>query len=387
MIQIKLAEIVRILSCIYIITTLFSINIAQSYSLEDFDNKYEQRDASVLYIRQLLKRLRFNDDDNLRWRQRTDATPKKCKEIKSGLYYSGNTGPSIDNLNTYQDCMNVCENDNKCYGWSFKNSTKTCLIQTSLAILYTDQTMMGGSCLTPAAKETHCQEVLSGTSYYGNNGATIKKVATTQDCMSQCDASATCMAWSYRASGKICQLMTAIYIPMDDAQSTSGSCIKKQAPYPPISIDTYRQQSLDEHNILRKKHCVPPLVLDPALNDIAQKYAQKLADTHIFAHSGNTFNDEWMGENLYMSGGSSLMYEKGAKPADAWYGEIKDYDWTNPGFGMNTGHFTQLVWKDTTRAGFGRAVTSDNRTLYVVGNYFPGGNIEEAFEDNVLPLC
>ncbi|CAF4434754.1 unnamed protein product, partial [Adineta steineri] len=66
---IKLAEIVRTLSCIYIITTLFSINIAQSYSLEDFDNKYEQRDASVLYIRQLLKRLRFNDDNNLRWRQ------------------------------------------------------------------------------------------------------------------------------------------------------------------------------------------------------------------------------------------------------------------------------------------------------------------------------
>ncbi|CAF1451127.1 unnamed protein product, partial [Adineta steineri] len=318
----------------------------------------------------------------------TDATPK-CKEILSGMGYRGEVGSVIDNLATYRDCMNVCENDSKCYGWSYRNSTKSCWLQTSLRTLYGDGLKNGGSCLGPAAKETHCQEVLSGCYYSGtNNGPAIKQVATYQDCMSQCDASATCMAWQYRASSKICQLLTTIQYNTTDGQYVTGSCIKQQAPYPSISLDTYRQQALDEHNLLRKKHCVPPLTLDPALNDIAQTYAQHSADTHIFAHSGNKFNGQWMGENIFAMSGGSLLYNKGASPVDAWYNEIQSYNWSNPGSNaMSYGHFTQVVWKGTTNLGIGRAVTSDNSTMYVVGNYFPGGNMGGAYVQNVLPLC
>ncbi|CAF1333614.1 unnamed protein product [Adineta steineri] len=400
MIQIKLAAIVRILSCIYIVTTLFSINTAQSYSLQDFDSTYDQRDASILYLRQLLKRLRLNNDDNLRWRKRTDATPKKCQEILSGMGYRGEVGPVIDNLATYQDCMNVCEND------------------------------------TQAAKETHCQEVVSGAYYYGTNiGSAIKQVATYQDCMSQCDASTTCMAWQYRASSKTCQLLATIQYNITDGQYTTGSCIKQQAPYPPksvetstykapspsttlktsiyqappppppplpppppppptptpppppVSIETYRQQALDQHNFYRAKHCTPSLILDPALNDIAQTYAQKLADLDIFDHSYNKFNGQAMGENLFATGGGAFYRGNGSQPVGAWYNEIKDYDWSKPGYKGSIGHFTQLIWKDTTRLGIGRAVTGNNGTVYVVGNYFPAGNYIGAFEKNVLPLC
>ncbi|CAF1549273.1 unnamed protein product, partial [Adineta steineri] len=375
----------RILSCVYILTILFSIHTAESYFVEDFDNTYDQRDASILYIRQLLKRLRLNNDDNLRWRKRTDATPKKCQEILSGMGYRGETGPVIDNLDTYQDCMNVCETDSKCYGWSYRNSTKSCWLQTSLHTLYGDGLKNGGSCLGPAAKETACTEVLSGCYYYGNNGPTIKQVATYQDCMSKCDASATCMAWQYRASSQICQLLTTIQYNITDGQYITGSCIKQQAPYPPlptpaplptISLETYRQQALDEHNLLRKKHCVPSLTLDPALNDIAQTYAQHLADTHTLVHSGNKFNGQWMGENLFMKSGGILLNNKGADPVDDWYKEIQYYNWSNPGYNaLSYGHFTAVIWKGSTSLGIGRAVTSDNSTMYVAGNYFPGGNI------------
>ncbi|CAF4158003.1 unnamed protein product, partial [Adineta steineri] len=400
---IKLAEIVRILSCIYIITILVSINTAQSYSLGDFDSTYDQRDASILYIRQLLKRLRLNNDDNLRWRKRTDATPKKCQEIKSGVYYTGDTGTYINNIATYQDCINLCEKDSKCYGWSFGNTTNKCLLQTSLNTIYGDKNTMSGSCLTPAAKEKPCTEVLLGFYYSGtNNGSAIKQVATYQDCMSKCDASATCMAWKYQTSDKTCQLQTIAAGKNTDGKFIAGSCIKKQAPYPPpptpppppppppppiISLETYRQQALDQHNFYRAKHCTPSLVIDPALNDIAQTYAQKLADANIFDHSYNKFNGQPMGENLFATGGGAFFHGNGSQPVGAWYAEIKDYDWSKPGYKGSIGHFTQVIWKDTTKLGIGRAVTGNNGTAYVVANYYPAGNYIGAFEKDVLPLC
>ena len=53
---------------------------------------------------------------------------------------------------------------------------------------------------------------------------------------------------------------------------------------------------------------------------------------------------------------------------------------------MATGHFTQVVWKATTNLGIGRAVSNSNN-LYVVANYFPGGNMGGEFEANVPQLC
>ncbi|CAF1521385.1 unnamed protein product [Adineta steineri] len=241
----------RILSGIYILKYLFTIDTAESYSLEDFDNTYSQRDASIFYIRQLLKRIRSNHNDNLRWRKRTDTTLKKCKEIRTDSYFSGDTGPSIDNLATYQDCM------------------------------------------------------------------------------SQCDASATCMAWSYQATTKTCQLLHVTNFPLTDTDYKSGSCIKKQVSYPPISMDTYRQQALDEHNFYRKKHCVPSLIINPALNDIAQSYAKHLADTHSFGHSGNKFNGQWMEENLYAKSDGILLNDNGTSPVHDWYSKIQDCNWSD----------------------------------------------------------
>ncbi len=43
------------------------------------------------------------------------------------------------------------------------------------------------------------------------------------------------------------------------------------------------------------------------------------------------------------------------------YNEVKYYDWKKPGFGSNTGHFTQVVWKSSLRVGFGIATSKDGR--------------------------
>ena len=67
-----------------------------------------------------------------------------------------------------------------------------------------------------------------------------------------------------------------------------------------------------------------------------------------------------------------------------WYDEVANYDFNNPGFSMNTGHFTQLAWKDSTELGCGLAVGS-NYNVYGVCNYSPPGNVIGAFEQNVFP--
>ena len=46
----------------------------------------------------------------------------------------------------------------------------------------------------------------------------------------------------------------------------------------------------------------------------------------------------------------------------AWYDEVSDYDYSNPGFSSSTGHFTQLVWVGTTKLGCG--VADCNGSMY-----------------------
>lgn len=48
-----------------------------------------------------------------------------------------------------------------------------------------------------------------------------------------------------------------------------------------------------------------------------------------------------------------------------------------------SGHFSQVVWKDTKTAGFGRA-KSDSGNFIIVGQYKPAGNVLGHFQENVL---
>jgi hypothetical protein len=66
-----------------------------------------------------------------------------------------------------------------------------------------------------------------------------------------------------------------------------------------------------------------------------------------------------------------------------WYDEIKDYDFNGGGFSMTTGHFTQVVWKQTKQIGCAK-VTCKGMDIYVC-NYDPPGNVERGYKQNVLP--
>ena len=68
----------------------------------------------------------------------------------------------------------------------------------------------------------------------------------------------------------------------------------------------------------------------------------------------------------------------------AWYDEVDRYNYNNPGFSGATGHFTQVVWKDTKKLGCAISNCPGQGDIYVC-HYDPAGNYAGQFEENVLP--
>ena len=67
------------------------------------------------------------------------------------------------------------------------------------------------------------------------------------------------------------------------------------------------------------------------------------------------------------------------------YDEHRDYNYNNGGFSMETGHFTQMVWKSSTKFGIAKATGISNgmKCTYVVARYLPAGNVSGQFKKNV----
>jgi len=145
------------------------------------------------------------------------------------------------------------------------------------------------------------------------------------------------------------------------------------------NTNAFRNAELARMNVHRRRHCVPQAQLSDKLNNYAQAYAQRLANSNCaFRHSGGPY-----GENLYMTSGSM---NPGAA-TNAWYAEVSKYNYDRGSFSMATGHFTQVVWKTSTNFGIGMARCASGATI-VVGSYEGRGNYAGQFQQNVLrPRC
>src|SRR5258708_1236388 len=134
------------------------------------------------------------------------------------------------------------------------------------------------------------------------------------------------------------------------------------------------QAALDFHNKARNDVGSPPLEWSKELAKYAQAWADQLVKENCKLkhrpHEG-----AWKqihGENIFW--GSADSYTARDASED-WYSEIKDYK-HGPLTGSNwyaTGHYTQMVWKSTTKVGIGQAVCKDG-AIIIVGNYDPPGN-------------
>uniref|UniRef100_A0A1B0ABE4 SCP domain-containing protein n=1 Tax=Glossina pallidipes TaxID=7398 RepID=A0A1B0ABE4_GLOPL len=76
-----------------------------------------------------------------------------------------------------------------------------------------------------------------------------------------------------------------------------------------------------------------------------------------------------------MTGGKATADEV----VTSWYEQIKNYNFKKPGFSGNTGHFTQLVWKDSKELGAAKHVSGTS--TYIVCFYDPSVPIVNSNSD------
>ncbi|CAD7077044.1 unnamed protein product [Hermetia illucens] len=145
---------------------------------------------------------------------------------------------------------------------------------------------------------------------------------------------------------------------------------------PAIEASKFEAECLDEHNRLRARHGCPPLQLDRNMCRYADDWARTLAQRSEIQHRPNNK----YGENLYWASGSEVS---GKDCVQSWYNEIKDYRFGNGGFSMKTGHFTQVVWKSSSKLGI--AIQKRGPSTWVVANYDPPGNYSGQYRENVPP--
>jgi uncharacterized protein YkwD len=132
-----------------------------------------------------------------------------------------------------------------------------------------------------------------------------------------------------------------------------------------------RNTFLEIHNNYRLKHHAPKLKYNTRL----EYYAQVQVNQCKMVHSNRGY-----GENL------AWGYKTINDANDAWYNEVQNYDYENPGYAVNTGHFTQVVWKETEEVGCATRKCKDV-TMYACFYQQPGnivGSNNSHFKDNVL---
>ena len=147
-----------------------------------------------------------------------------------------------------------------------------------------------------------------------------------------------------------------------------------------LNLETARKEILSKHNEYRALHQVGDLTRLSDLETIAQNYAETLSASGNFEHSSNKYNGDYLGENLYMG---YISENIGYDTVNLWYSEYPKYDFSNPGWNYDAGHFTQVVWKSTKYLGCGVSCTSSNM-CYVCCNYYPSGNYYGEFANNVF---
>ena len=132
------------------------------------------------------------------------------------------------------------------------------------------------------------------------------------------------------------------------------------------------QEILNAHNSYRSQVGVPALTWSDALASQAQDWANHLSANGLFQHSGTA----GQGENLWM--GTSRRFSF-TQMVGSWGNEKQHFvngtfpNVSNTGNWTDVGHYTQMVWRNTTQVGCAVVDGSDGNARLVC-RYVSQGN-------------
>lgn len=158
--------------------------------------------------------------------------------------------------------------------------------------------------------------------------------------------------------------------PTESVTETSGSSAVSSDPQP-----SNMQGMLETHNAYRREVGVPPLQWSDKLAQVASEWATELQRRGCeMKHRSGEWNSLY-GENLYWSKG---MARTPTDVAENWAAEKAFFDYDKANYSTFTskgevvGHYTQMVWRQTTHVGCAMRKCG-NEEIWVC-NYEPSGN-------------
>lgn len=185
---------------------------------------------------------------------------------------------------------------------------------------------------------------------------------------------------------------------INDSQKNNQQTINNTLSENSQTNDNFEQSILQLHNNFRENHRVEPLVWDATLAEQSKKWADYICKNDCegsqIAHSNYPTITMKLGDSKYGENVSWNMNSNGINnvvavnsAVNGWYNEYSCYDYNDPKFSSNSGHFTQVVWKDTKKIGCARSLSSDKTKEMIVCQYSPSGNIDtnKNYTTNVLP--
>lgn len=166
------------------------------------------------------------------------------------------------------------------------------------------------------------------------------------------------------------------------AAGTQATQVGDLGTTPLYNQEAFINDILSYHNTLRARNSAPAMTWNADLAQVALNNVNTNAADGTFLHTSEMGISTGYGENI--------AYQTGQNNPDylvwLWYEENTSYDYNNPVFAENTGHFTQLVWVDSVELGCAYTQATDSAgTYYLACEYSPAGNYAGEFSDNVLP--
>ncbi|KAG0650267.1 putative pathogenesis-related [Hyphodiscus hymeniophilus] len=183
--------------------------------------------------------------------------------------------------------------------------------------------------------------------------------------------------------------------PVVEVAATSPKAVAPTVAAAVTSDNSLASTGVDNHNSCRSKHSGENV----SWNETLASYAAITAKTCVFAHDMSEGTGHY-GQNIASQGSSSSdawTLESALENAiiSEWYSEeslfTNLYGQESPSGTGDFLHFTQVVWKNSLEIGCAvQACPTANSifpgmyTWFTVCNYYPQGNVEGEFAENVL---